>query len=101
MGLLVYVRIHFATPTARIYIILFNFLNLCYAIPFAYLCTILFNFQIGNNFDVKIKNPHLRIFYFIVHMCHSVDWVPGYNGGLCIRRPVYMSQPVDIPDSGQ
>ena len=82
MGLLVYVRIHFATPTARIYIILFNF-------------------QIGNNFDVKIKNPQMRILYFIVHMCHSVDWAPGYNGGLCIRRPVYMLQPVDIPDSGQ
>ena len=80
MGLLVYVLIHFATPTARIYIILFNF-------------------QIGNNFDVKIKNPQMRILYFIVHMCHSVDWVPGYNGGLCIRRPVYMSQPVHKSDN--
>ena len=80
MGLFVYVRIHFATPTARIYIILFNF-------------------QIGNNFDVKIKNPQMRILYFIVHMCHSVDWVPGYNGGLNMCQPVYMSQPVHKSDN--
>ena len=51
---LIFTKCHFATPTARIYIILFNF-------------------QVGNNFDDK-KIRVCGFFYFIVRMCRSVDW---------------------------
>ena len=74
-----YVLIHFATPTARIYIILFNF-------------------QVGNNFDDK-KIRVCGFFYFTVRMCRSVDWALGYNGGLNMCRPVYMLQPVHKSDN--
>ena len=54
-----FTKCHFATPIARIYIILFNF-------------------QIGNNFDVKIKNPQTRIFLFYraqVPQCGLGAWI--------------------------
>ena len=76
---LFFTKCHFATPTARIYIILFNF-------------------QVGNNFDDK-KIRVCGFFYFIVRMCRSVDWALGYNGGLNMCRPVYMLQPVHKSDN--
>ena len=76
---LIFTKCHFATPTARIYIILFNF-------------------QVGNNFDDK-KIRVCGFFYFIVRRCRSVDWAPGYNGGLNMCRPVYMLQPVHKSDN--
>ena len=51
---LIFTKCHFATPTARIYIILFNF-------------------QVGNNFDDK-KNPRLRIF-FILSCAGAAVWI--------------------------
>ena len=74
------------------------FWNADHAIPFEYLCAILFNFQVGNNFDDK-KIRKRGFFYFIVRRCRSVDWAPGYNGGLNMCRPVYMLQPVHKSDN--
>ena len=76
---LIFTKCHFATPTARRYIIIFNF-------------------QVGNNFDDK-KIRICGFFYFIVRMCRSVDWALGYNGGLNMCRPVYMLQPVHKSDN--
>jgi hypothetical protein len=74
---LIFTKCHFATPIARIYIILFNFQyvtsqpplrvsisfylilwNADHAIPFAYLCTILFNFH-----KMPFRNPHCAYLY--------------------------------------